>query len=45
MTPELLITYGGHIVSKELKKYLRKHPPREHWHISTDGKIATYTVA
>ena len=40
MTPELLITYGGHIVSKELKKYLRKHPPREHWHISTDGKIA-----
>lgn len=40
MAPELLITYGGHIVSKQLKKYLRNHPPREHWHIASDGKVA-----
>lgn len=40
MTPELLITYGGHIVSNQLKKFLRKHPPKEHWHVCTDGKIA-----
>lgn len=40
MTPELLITCGGHIVSKQLKKYLREHPPREHWHITPDGKAA-----
>lgn len=40
MAPELLITYGGHIVSKQLKKYLRNHPPREHWHIAADGKVA-----
>lgn len=40
MAPELLITYGGHIVSKQLKKYLRNHPPREHWHVAADGKIA-----
>ena len=40
MVPELLITYGGHVVSKQLKKYLRNHPPREHWHITADGKIA-----
>lgn len=26
MAPEILITYGGHIVSKQLKKYLRNHP-------------------
>lgn len=39
MTPELLITYGGHIVSKRLKKYLRQHPPKEHWHVSTDGEV------
>lgn len=38
--PELLITYGGHIISKRLKKFLRKHPPIEHWHISADGEIA-----
>ena len=40
MTPDLLITYGGHIVSKQLKKYLRNHPPKEHWHITPDGKVA-----
>ena len=40
MVPDLLITYGGHIVSKQLKKYLRSNPPKEHWHISRDGKIA-----
>ena len=40
MVPDLLITYGGHIVSKRLKQFLRKHPPREHWHVSLDGKVA-----
>jgi 2-succinyl-5-enolpyruvyl-6-hydroxy-3-cyclohexene-1-carboxylate synthase len=40
MVPELVITFGGHIVSKQLKKYLRNHPPREHWHVSEDGRIA-----
>ena len=40
MTPDLLITYGGHIVSKQLKKYLRTHKPKEHWHITPDGKVA-----
>ncbi len=39
MSPELLITYGGHIVSKRLKKYLRQHPPKEHWHVSPDGEV------
>ncbi len=39
MAPELLITYGGHVVSKRLKQYLRKHPPREHWHVSPDGEV------
>ena len=39
MTPDLLITYGGHIVSKRLKKFLRQHPPKEHWHVSPDGEV------
>ena len=39
MMPELLITYGGHVVSKRLKKYLRQHPPKEHWHVSLDGEV------
>ena len=40
MLPELVITYGGHIVSKRLKEFLRKHPPKEHWHVSLDGEVA-----
>lgn len=39
MTPELVITYGGHIVSKRMKNYLRQHPPKEHWHVSPDGEV------
>lgn len=39
MTPELVITYGGHIVSRWMKKYLREHPPKEHWHVSADGEV------
>ena len=39
MVPDLLITYGGHIVSKRLKNFLRRNPPKEHWHVSEDGEI------
>ena len=40
MVPELVITYGGHIASKRLKKFLRNNPPKEHWHVSADGEVA-----
>ena len=39
LIPDLLITYGGHIVSKRLKQLLRKYPPKEHWHVSPDGEV------
>ncbi len=39
LVPELVITYGGHVVSKRLKQFLRKHPPKEHWHVSLDGEV------
>lgn len=39
LVPDLVITYGGHIVSKRLKQFLRKHPPKEHWHVSLDGEV------
>lgn len=39
LQPELVITYGGHIVSKRLKKFLRTNPPKEHWHVSKDGEV------
>lgn len=36
MVPDLVITLGGHIVSKRLKRFLRDNPPKQHWHV-TDG--------
>jgi 2-succinyl-5-enolpyruvyl-6-hydroxy-3-cyclohexene-1-carboxylate synthase len=32
--PDLLITFGGQLVSKSLKQFLRKNKPAAHWHIS-----------
>jgi len=41
--PDLLITFGGQIVSKKIKKFLRSNKPQAHWHISKSGeKLDTY---
>jgi len=37
--PDLLITLGGHIVSKRVKKWLRENPPKAHWHIGLSGQM------
>ncbi|MDR2533357.1 MAG: 2-succinyl-5-enolpyruvyl-6-hydroxy-3-cyclohexene-1-carboxylic-acid synthase [Tannerellaceae bacterium] len=37
--PDLLITTGGQVISKQIKKFLRTHKPREHWHVSPWGEI------
>ena len=31
--PEILLTFGGMVVSKRIKAFLRKYKPAEHWHI------------
>lgn len=31
--PEILVTFGGMIVSKRIKAFLRKYQPKQHWHI------------
>ena len=33
--PEILITFGGMVVSKRIKAFLRKYKPQQHWHIDT----------
>jgi len=33
LQPEILITVGRNIISKKIKKFLRKYKPQEHWHI------------
>ncbi|WP_116772200.1 2-succinyl-5-enolpyruvyl-6-hydroxy-3-cyclohexene-1-carboxylic-acid synthase [Maribacter litoralis] len=33
LKPDVLITFGGLIVSKKVKAFLRNHKPNHHWHI------------
>jgi 2-succinyl-5-enolpyruvyl-6-hydroxy-3-cyclohexene-1-carboxylate synthase len=40
LQPDLLITFGHSLVSKNLKLFLRKYKPNQHWHIQPAG-IAT----
>jgi 2-succinyl-5-enolpyruvyl-6-hydroxy-3-cyclohexene-1-carboxylate synthase len=40
LKPDLLITVGRSVISKNLKLFLRKHPPGEHWHVQPAGQVA-----
>lgn len=33
LQPDVLLTFGGMIVSKRIKAFLRKYKPNHHWHI------------
>jgi len=39
--PDILITFGGMIISKRIKRFLRDYQPKHHWNI--DEKKATNT--
>ncbi len=41
LQPEVLLTFGGLIVSKKIKAFLRKFQPKHHWHV--DKKRANDT--
>lgn len=41
LQPEILLTFGGLIVSKRIKALLRKYKPKNHWHV--DEKKANDT--
>ena len=42
MQPEVLITFGGMVVSKKIKKFLREFPPKVHYHIDSKKAFDTY---
>ncbi len=42
LKPEILITFGGMVVSKRIKAYLRKYQPKHHWHIDSLRAYDTY---
>ena len=33
--PDILITFGGMVVSKRVKSFLRNHKPKHHWHVDS----------
>lgn len=49
--PEILITFGGMVVSKRIKAFLRKYKPKQHWHIDslraydTFGALSQHFIA
>ena len=42
--PEILVTFGGMIVSKRIKAFLRKYKPKQHWHIDTLRAYDTFSA-
>lgn len=40
LQPDLLITFGQSVISKNLKIFLRQYKPKSHWHIQTGGHVA-----
>ena len=43
LKPDLLISFGGPLVSKALKLFLRQYKPQEHWRIDPAGQpVDTY---
>ena len=40
--PDILLTFGGMIVSKRIKAFLRKYKPKQHWHIDKLRAYDTY---
>jgi len=42
LQPDVLLTFGGMIVSKKIKQFLRKYKPSHHWHVDKETKLDTY---
>ena len=40
--PDILLTFGGMVVSKRIKAFLRKYKPNEHWHVDELRAYDTY---
>lgn len=44
LLPDILITFGGMVVSKRIKAFLREYKPKHHWHIDTLRAYDTFGV-
>lgn len=42
LQPDILLTFGGMIVSKKIKAFLRNYNPKHHWHIDSKKAYNTF---
>ena len=42
LQPDILLTFGGLVISKKIKKFLREYQPKEHWHVNELRAFDTY---
>ncbi|APG59233.1 2-succinyl-5-enolpyruvyl-6-hydroxy-3-cyclohexene-1-carboxylic-acid synthase [Christiangramia salexigens] len=42
LQPEILLTFGGMIVSKKIKSFLRNYNPKHHWHVDSKKAYNTF---
>ncbi len=42
LQPDVLLTFGGLIVSKKIKAFLRAYRPKEHWHVDDKRAYNTF---
>lgn len=42
LQPEILLTFGGMIVSKKIKAFLRNYQPKQHWHVDPKKGYNTF---
>tara|TARA_R100000935_G_scaffold1439_1_gene4528 strand:+ start:82867 stop:84537 length:1671 start_codon:yes stop_codon:yes gene_type:complete len=42
LQPDVLLTFGGMVVSKRIKAFLRKFQPKTHWHIDSKKAYDTF---
>ncbi len=42
LQPEILLTFGGLVVSKKIKAFLRRYQPKQHWHVDPIRAFDTY---
>ncbi|MEM0516994.1 2-succinyl-5-enolpyruvyl-6-hydroxy-3-cyclohexene-1-carboxylic-acid synthase [Aequorivita flava] len=42
LQPDILLTFGGMVVSKRIKAFLRNYAPKAHWHVDAKKAYDTY---
>lgn len=42
LQPDILLTFGGMIISKKIKAFLRNYNPKQHWHVDPKKAYNTF---